>query len=83
MILGFETLLVFNSQRMSCETLTSAPPIPKTTIPDYKPGIIILSPSFINRESTPYANPYSSIFLYTVVNPMFSSLAASTLLPFV
>jgi 2-polyprenyl-6-methoxyphenol hydroxylase-like FAD-dependent oxidoreductase len=35
------------------------------------------------RMHSAYTNPYSSIFLYTVVNPMFSSFAASTLLPFV
>jgi|SRR5580704_17601645 hypothetical protein len=30
-----------------------------------------------------YPNPYSSTFLYTVVNPIFNNLAASTLFPFV
>jgi NhaA family Na+:H+ antiporter len=38
---------------------------------------------FLDHQSTPYPNPYSSIFLYTVVNPIFSSFAASTLFPFV
>ena len=49
--------------------------------PGPKPGIPLIT--FRRITAGAYPNPYSSTFLYTVVNPIFNNLAASTLFPFV